>query len=81
MHDDFRFVRGGVGHASRFATEELTVIRGVPTMFYSSEPEARRALIRDNLGVPSTDVGDGWLIFDLPEADAGLDQVAIIAAY
>ncbi len=47
------------------------MIRGVHTMFYSSEPEALRAFLRDKLGFPSTDVGDGWLIFDLPEADMG----------
>ena len=47
------------------------MIRGVHTMFYSSEPEALRAFIRDKLGFPYADVGDGWLIFDLPEADMG----------
>jgi catechol 2,3-dioxygenase-like lactoylglutathione lyase family enzyme len=40
-------------------------------MFYTSEPEALRAFLRDNLGFPATDVGDGWLIFDVPEADLG----------
>ncbi len=40
-------------------------------MFYSSEPESLRAFLRDKLGFPHTDVGDGWLIFDLPEADMG----------
>jgi predicted enzyme related to lactoylglutathione lyase len=40
-------------------------------MFYSSEPEALRAFLRDKLGFPYTDVGEGWLIFDLPEADMG----------
>ena len=45
--------------------------RRVHTMFYSSEPEALRAFIRDKLGFPYTDVGDGWLIFNLPEADMG----------
>ena len=40
-------------------------------MFYSSQPEMLRAFIRDKLGFPCTDVGDGWLIFDLPEADMG----------
>ncbi len=48
------------------------MIRGVHTMFYSSEPEALRAFIRDKLGFPYTDVGEGWLIFDLPEADMGV---------
>jgi len=47
------------------------MIKGVHTMFYSSEPEALRAFLRDKLGFPYTDVGDGWLIFDLPEADMG----------
>ncbi len=47
------------------------MIRGVHTMFYSSEAEALRAFLRDKLGFPCSDVGDGWLIFDLPEADMG----------
>jgi catechol 2,3-dioxygenase-like lactoylglutathione lyase family enzyme len=47
------------------------MIRGVHTMFYTSEAEALRAFLRDKLGFPCTDVGDGWLIFDLPEADMG----------
>jgi hypothetical protein len=47
------------------------MIRGVHTMFYSSDAEALRAFIRDKLGFPSSDVGGGWLIFDLPEAEMG----------
>jgi len=47
------------------------MIRGVHTMFYSSEPEALRAFLRDKLDFPYSDVGEGWLIFDLPEADMG----------
>ena len=47
------------------------MIRGAHTMFYTSEPEALRAFLRDKLGFPYTDVGGGWLIFDLPEADLG----------
>ena len=47
------------------------MIKGVHTMFYSSEPEKLRAFLRDKLGFPYTDVGGGWLIFDLPEADMG----------
>ena len=47
------------------------MIRGVHTMFYSSDATALRAFLRDKLGFPSTDVGDGWLIFDLPEAEMG----------
>jgi catechol 2,3-dioxygenase-like lactoylglutathione lyase family enzyme len=48
------------------------VIRGVHTMFYSSDAAALRTFFRDKLGFPAKDVGDGWLIFDLPEADLGV---------
>ncbi len=48
------------------------MIKGVHTMFYSSEVEELRAFIRDKLALPATDVGDGWLIFDVPEADMGV---------
>lgn len=51
------------------------MIRGVHTMFYSSQPEELREFLRDKLGFPATDVGDGWLIFDLPEADMGCHPV------
>ena len=47
------------------------MIRGAHAMFYSSEPEALRAFLRDKLGFPASDVGGGWLIFDMPEADLG----------
>jgi catechol 2,3-dioxygenase-like lactoylglutathione lyase family enzyme len=69
-----------LAHARRNETQQafgsresrrMTVIKGVHTMFYSSEPEALRAFLRDKLGFPYTDVGEGWLIFDLPEADMG----------
>jgi catechol 2,3-dioxygenase-like lactoylglutathione lyase family enzyme len=50
---------------------EEPMIRGVHTMFYTSEPEAMRVFLRDKLGLPAHDVGGGWLIFDLPEADMG----------
>ena len=50
-----------------------TMIKGVHTMFYTSEPEALREFLRDTLGFDSyTDIGGGWLIFDLPEADMGV---------
>ena len=47
------------------------MIKGVHTMFYSSDAPALRAFFRDKLGFKATDVGEGWLIFDLPEADLG----------
>jgi hypothetical protein len=47
------------------------MIRGVHTMFYSSKPEELRVFLRDKLGFTATDVGGGWLIFEVPEADMG----------
>ena len=47
------------------------MIKGVHTMFYSTDADATRAFLRDKLGFTFTDVGGGWLIFDLPEADMG----------
>jgi len=47
------------------------MITGVHTMFYSSQAEELRAFIRDKLGFTGHDVGEGWLIFDLPAADMG----------
>jgi catechol 2,3-dioxygenase-like lactoylglutathione lyase family enzyme len=47
------------------------MIRGVHTMFYTSQPHELRAFLRDKLGFPAHDVGGGWLILDLPEADMG----------
>jgi predicted enzyme related to lactoylglutathione lyase len=47
------------------------MIKGVHTMFYTSDPVGLRNFLRDKLQLQSTDVGDGWLIFDLPEADMG----------
>lgn len=48
------------------------MIRGMHAMFYSSEPDALRAFLGDKLGLSGTDVGEGWLIFDAPEADLGV---------
>jgi catechol 2,3-dioxygenase-like lactoylglutathione lyase family enzyme len=48
------------------------MIRGVHTMFYCSKPDELRAFLRDKLGFSASDVGGGWLVFDLPEADMGV---------
>lgn len=47
------------------------MITGVHTMFYTSEPDALRAFLRDKIGLSATDVGEGWLIFDIPDAEMG----------
>src|SRR2546427_13074069 len=51
------------------------MIRGLHGLFYSSVAQATRAFIRDKLKLPCSDVGDGWLIFDLPEADLGVHPI------
>ena len=48
------------------------MIRGMHAMFYSSHADELRAFFRDKLGFRGSDVGDGWLIFDAPEADLGV---------
>lgn len=40
-------------------------------MFYTSDAAGLRAFLRDKLGLKATDIGHGWLIFDIPEADMG----------
>ena len=40
-------------------------------MFYSSKEKELREFIKDKLQFSYFDLGDGWLIFDLPEADMG----------
>lgn len=47
-------------------------IKGLHGLFYSSDADATRAFFRDLVKLPFTDVGGGWLIFDLPEADLGV---------
>lgn len=48
------------------------MIKGMHGLLYTPEPDELRVFIRDKLGLPFTDTGEGWLIFDLPEADLGV---------
>lgn len=48
------------------------MIRGLHAMFYSSQSAELRVFLRDALGLQGTDIGDGWLILDVPEADLGV---------
>jgi predicted enzyme related to lactoylglutathione lyase len=47
------------------------MIKGVHAMFYSSKADELRDFIKDKLQLPYTDVGGGWLIFDVKEGDVG----------
>jgi catechol 2,3-dioxygenase-like lactoylglutathione lyase family enzyme len=51
-------------------------ITGVHALFYTSEPEAVRAILRDVFGWDHVDDGDGWLIFALPPAELGVHPAA-----
>ena len=44
------------------------MINGAHSIIYSTDAEADRAFLRDVLGLPHVDVGEGWLIFGLPPA-------------
>ncbi len=49
-----------------------TQITGAHILLYSDQPEADRAFFRDVLGFRAVDAGEGWLIFALPPAEAGI---------
>jgi len=47
-------------------------ITGVHAIIYSRDPEADRGFLRDVVGFPFVDVGQGWLIFRLPPAEVAV---------
>jgi hypothetical protein len=48
------------------------VITGAHSIVYSKRPEADRKFLRDVLGLPHVDVGEGWLIFGLPPSEVAV---------
>lgn len=48
------------------------MIVGAHSIIYSRNPEADRAFLRDMLGLPHVDVGEGWLIFGLPPSEVAV---------
>ena len=48
------------------------MITGAHSIIYSKNPEADRGFLKDVLGLPHVDVGDGWLIFGLPPAEVAV---------
>jgi hypothetical protein len=48
------------------------MISGSHSIIYSKDAEADRAFLRDILGLPHVDVGDGWLIFALPPSEIAI---------
>jgi catechol 2,3-dioxygenase-like lactoylglutathione lyase family enzyme len=45
------------------------VISGAHVILYSRDADADRTFLRDVLGFPHVDAGDGWLIFALPPTE------------
>jgi hypothetical protein len=48
------------------------MFNGAHVILYSRDADADRALLRDTLGFPHVDAGDGWLIFRLPPAEVAV---------
>ncbi len=48
------------------------MITGTHFLLYSKNAEADRAVFRDVLGLRHIDVGAGWLIFQMPPAEAAI---------
>jgi hypothetical protein len=47
-------------------------INGTHMLFYTSEAEKLRAMLRDVFGFKHVDAGGGWLIFRLPPSEIGV---------
>jgi hypothetical protein len=47
-------------------------INGAHMLFYTSEAEQLRAMLRDVFGFKHVDAGGGWLIFALPPSEIGV---------
>ena len=45
------------------------MINGAHILFYSTNPEADRAFVRDVLQLKGIDIGHGWMIFKLPPSE------------
>ena len=45
------------------------MIAGAHTIIYAEDAAKARAFLRDVIGFPHVDAGDGWLIFELPPGE------------
>ena len=50
------------------------MITGAHSVIYSTDAEADRAFLRDVLKFTNVDVGNGWLIFGLPQAEVAVHR-------
>ncbi len=51
------------------------MVTGAHVLLYSSDADADRAFVRDVLGLPFVDAGNGWLIFALPPSELAVHPV------
>jgi len=49
---------------------------GAHMLFYSADPDADRAFLKDVLGFKYVDTGNNWLIFKLPVAEGAMHPLA-----
>ena len=47
------------------------MITGINGLFFTNEPEATREVLTEILEFDHHDAGDGWIVFDVPEASLG----------
>ena len=48
------------------------MITGAHIIINSKDADADRDIVRDVLGLPFVDVGDGWLVFGLPPSEVAM---------
>jgi len=53
------------------------MIKGLHVTFFTQDADTMRRFFRDQLGLSATDVGGGWLLFDVPEADIGCHPMEV----
>jgi hypothetical protein len=58
--------------ADKSMKEARMAILGAHMLFYTSQAEELRAMLRDVFGFKCVDAGEGWLIFALPPAELGV---------
>ena len=61
-------------------SHDARMIFGAHLVLFSTDAEADRAFLRDELGFDSVDAGGGWLIFALPPAEAAVHPAEAPAA-